>query len=221
MATGGGVDTPSVEVLSFALIPMTEKSGRFKPRQGSGDDGFTDFPGGVRISKNSAGVRACAAIDQANCMLGLCRAEISPGDSAGLKPFIPEIIRIQKSLIYAGAAPAGLDYSHSPSESYTSAQDGAAPARLDYSRRLVLETERMDKLIRVLSGKLPGTSGFVTPGDTKNGALLHCARAACRTAETLVAGLPGTRPAAVYLNRVSDFLFLLARLADINCKKRK
>lgn len=188
---------------------------RFKPLTGSGDDGFTSLPrkphaglpgpnksadtglpssphhppGRGRVRKNSARIRACAAIDEVNCMLGLSRAHIK---TPPLNRYLADIKDIQQTLVWAGACAAGLDH----------------------SKQLRGKTLRIEELTGVVSKKLPDIARFVIPGNSINGALVHCARSSCRTAETLLAGIPGTKPAGIYLNRLSDFLFQLARLAD-------
>lgn len=169
---------------------------KFKPLMGSGDNGFTNLPaaphhplGRGRVRKNNARIRACAAIDEVNCMLGLSRAHIK---TPPLNRYLADIKDIQQALVWAGACAAGLDH----------------------SKQLREKTLRIEELTGVVSKKLPGLARFVIPGNSIEGALVHCARSSCRTAETLLAGIPGTKPAGIYLNRLSDFLFQLARLAD-------
>ena len=75
--------------------------------------------------------------------------------------------------------------------------------------------ERLERAIEEVNASLPDLKSFVLPGGSERAARLFIARAVCRRAERSVLAVPGTNPlAAVYLNRLSDLLFVLARAAN-------
>jgi cob(I)alamin adenosyltransferase len=75
--------------------------------------------------------------------------------------------------------------------------------------------ERLEHEIEEANGSLPELKSFILPGGSERAARLFMARAVCRRAERAVLGVPDTNPlAAVYLNRLSDLLFVLARAAN-------
>ena len=76
--------------------------------------------------------------------------------------------------------------------------------------------DRLEQEIDTANGTLPELKSFVLPGGSERAALLFLARAVCRRAERAVLGVPDTSPlAAVYVNRLSDLLFVLARAANV------
>ena len=162
-----------------------------KEKKRKGDFGLTDAGFGKNIAKNHPAVKACAALDEAVCFLGLARAALSGKQkhrrlADGLK-------KAQEGL--------GLACSHVSG----------------FARGPELEkaVAFLEKEIDFLSEKLGPAGGFVLPGSSQEEALIHCARAKCRTAETAVCGLLKTGDALKYLNRLSTYLFLAARLAAL------
>jgi cob(I)alamin adenosyltransferase len=162
-----------------------------------GDDGLTDLAGGGRIRKDSPRMRAIGAVDELNSAVGLALA-FSPQAETALR-----LREIQNGLFQLGAM---LSRSKPPS-----GKD--APPRI--SRRQVDEMERD---IRSLEERLGPLENFILPGGASCAAALHLARAVCRRAERELVAL-GRRAATdtvlpVYLNRLSDLLFQLARFEN-------
>ena len=162
---------------------------------GVGDDGKTSLLGGERVRKSSPRVEAYGDVDELNSVLGVARAKA--GD-----PGVRELLRtLQNALFIVGsdlATPQGSTFS---------------PPRVTARMAEDLE-ERMDALLPEV-GEL---REFVLPGGTEGAACLHLARAVCRRAERSVEALFGDseegKDVLVYLNRLSDLLFILARVEN-------
>ena len=166
----------------------------------AGDDGETALMGGGRVSKDHVRVHAFGEVDEANAAIGLARTT-APADLAdGL------LAAIQRDLFTIGGRLATPE-----------------PARLEASRRekVAVAPERIAALERAIDeadAELPPLRAFVLPGGTPKAAALHLARAVSRRAERAVVRLGHTEEVPpevlVYLNRLSDLLFVLARLAN-------
>lgn len=159
----------------------------------TGDNGQTGLRGGSRVSKSEPRVAAYGEVDELNAVLGMASGAIPRRRS--FSQFRLNLDKIQGELFQVGAAlssPPG-----SPEEAVFKA--GA---------ELWLEAE-----IDRMSAALPPLTNFILPGGAVPAATLHQARAVCRRAERAVVGLGPTAPAPVviYLNRLSDFLFVCAR----------
>ncbi len=164
----------------------------------SGDGGETGLFGGGRVRKSEARVEAYGEVDEANAAIGAARAALSDPELDA------ELGRVQAELFTIGAELA------SP---HGAAARGAVPA-IDpsWASRLEQAMDRWD-------AELPELRSFVLPGGTAGAAALHLARCVCRRAERRVVALadqvevdPG---ALVYLNRLSDLLFVAARVANL------
>lgn len=160
----------------------------------TGDRGETGLFGGVRLPKNDARVEAYGTVDEANAAIGLARA-------AGLPPEQDAWVKtLQGDLFQLGAELA------------------CAPSKLDKLPTPLLRAERIAALERWIDQaeeSLPPLSRFILPGGSPAAAALHVARTVSRRAERRVLDLEGVRPEVVmYLNRLSDLLFVLARLAN-------
>ena len=168
----------------------------------TGDDGSTGLARGGRRRKHDARVAAFGTVDETNAFIGMAR----------LEPLAPEIdailARIQNDLFDLGADLA-------------TPEDADAPKKKGEDLRITAsQVERLEGDIDRLNAELPPLKSFVLPGGTRAAAALHVARTVCRRAERLVVALADTpgesvsRPALVYLNRLSDLLFVLARHAN-------
>ena len=165
----------------------------------SGDAGETGLGDGSRVAKDHPRVAAYGGVDELNAVLGVLLAE-QPGVREA------EFLRtIQNDLFDVGA---DLATPIDPSLTWT-------PLRVDESYVDRLETACDD-----YNAALPALDSFVLPSGTAGSALLHVARTVTRRAErstwALIAGDPDrTNPVtATYLNRLSDLLFILARVAN-------
>lgn len=165
----------------------------------TGDDGSTGLGDGSRVSKDAVRVEAYGSVDSANAAIGA--AVVAAGQS-GDRPMADLLVSIQQDMFDVGA-------------------DLCAP--IDGKNRLRVQASQIDRLERAIdehnAGLEPLTS-FVLPGGTPLAAALHVARTGVRAAERRAVSLclsePGaTSPVTVrYLNRLSDLLFVLARVAN-------
>ncbi|MBX3437730.1 MAG: cob(I)yrinic acid a,c-diamide adenosyltransferase [Planctomycetaceae bacterium] len=165
----------------------------------SGDAGETSLGDGARVLKTHPRIVAMGAVDEVNAALGVVRAgDPLPAD------FDELLARVQNDLFDMGA---DLCVPISPQN------EGRNPLRLTAE-----DVERLERAIDRFNADLPPLTSFILPGGTKAAALLHVARAQCRRAEIDILRLmdaeEGNRCVAVYLNRLSDLLFVLARAAN-------
>ncbi len=168
----------------------------------TGDDGSTGLVDGSRIPKASARIEAIGKVDEANSAIGLAVASYPEGTySAALH-------RIQNDLFDLGADLA------------TPAPDGDfAPSEM-VLRIVPAQFEWLERAIDSLNERLEPLTSFVLPGGTEAAARTHVARASVRAAERAVVELATTEPvnpaAIAYINRLSDYLFVLARVCNAN-----
>jgi cob(I)alamin adenosyltransferase len=168
---------------------------------GSGDRGRTSLFSGERVPKDHRRIEAYGDLDELNSVLGALSAA-----TAGLPAVQAELGEIQSDLFHLGSWLATTP----------DAPAAAALTPIDPRRSVRLEAA----IDRMESG-LPPLRGFILPGGHPSAAWAHVARTVCRRAERRVVGLaaeegpPGAdeqvQRAIVYLNRLSDYLFVLAR----------
>lgn len=163
----------------------------------TGDRGDTGLFGGARVSKASARVTAYGEVDELNSTLGLVLSE--PFD-AGISALL---IEVQSRLFDVGAELA-------------SAPDSKVALGIPLIGEP--EVERLEQAIDQAETELAPLKTFVLPGGCRAAAYLHLARTVCRRAERCLVALASeetVRPEALrYLNRLSDALFVFARLAN-------
>lgn len=165
----------------------------------TGDEGDTGLFGGGRVPKSHPRVIAYGEVDELNSVIGVVRAT-APADF-----FDPLFESIQRDLFSVGGHLATPDPD----------KVRKALAKADLSDARVIEFERtMD----AADAELAPLKAFVLPGGTPKAAALHLARTVCRRAERAVVHLAQQEDVPelflVYLNRLSDLLFTLARLAN-------
>ena len=167
----------------------------------TGDDGTTGLVDGSRLPKHAAQMEAIGAVDEANSALGL--AAVALKETA----FGEALYRIQNDLFDLGADLA------TPAEQ----GDDFAPSEM-VLRMVAAQVEWLETAIDELNARLEPLTSFVLPGGTEQAARVHVARAAARRAEramTSMAAVETTNPQALaYINRLSDYLFVLARVAN-------
>ncbi len=165
----------------------------------TGDEGTTGLFGGGRVPKHHPRVAAYGEIDELNSVLGLVRA--TPPEEF----FRAELEAVQRDLFAIGGHLATPDPD----------RVRAALARAEVSPERVTVFERM---IDEAEAELEPLRAFILPGGTPKAASLHLARTVCRRAERQLVALAETVEVPtlflVYLNRLSDLLFTLARLAN-------
>ncbi len=162
----------------------------------TGDNGTTGLFAGGRVSKTHPRVKAYGTVDELNSHLGVARAAGSRHDDW--------LRKIQTELFHLGADLATpLD---AQAEHIT---------RIEESAVTWLE-EKIDQM----TGDLPPLENFILPGGVMSAAQLHVARTVCRRAERDIVSLAELEPvnevSIVYLNRLSDFLFTLARVENLH-----
>lgn len=163
----------------------------------TGDEGETGLFGGGRVSKASPRVWAYGEVDELNSVLGLARTTPIDATTDAL------LATVQSELFDVGA-----ELARTPGR----ADKGLVP-EIDEAA-----VERLERAIDDAEGELAPLQNFVLPGGSLAASHFHLARTVCRRAERRVVALEGEEaPRAVlvrYLNRLSDLLFVLARLAN-------
>ncbi len=164
----------------------------------TGDEGTTGLFGGGRVAKDDPRVEAYGDVDELNAVIGLARA-------TDPDPRIDEIlVAVQRDLFAIGALLATPDP--------VKMREHLEKARIDDARIAQLE-----HTIDEGEAELLPLRAFILPGGTRKAATLHVARTVCRRAERRLVHLAHDVElpplAAIYLNRLSDLLFVLARVA--------
>ena len=165
----------------------------------TGDNGDTGLFGGGRVAKDDPRVEAYGDVDELNAVLGVARAvEVMPRIDEVLVP-------VQRDLFAIGALLATPDRAKMAQH--------LEKARIDEARIRDLE-----RAIDDADSELEPLRSFILPGGSPKAAALHVARTVCRRAERHVVSLQHEVElpplAVIYLNRLSDLLFTLARLAN-------
>lgn len=165
-----------------------------------GDEGMTDLVGGVRIKKTDCRLEAYGTIDELNSHLGLLVAMLDEKDEIR-----PQLLRIQNCLFNVGTYLA-IDQSQTPLYDSARLPEGAVE-ELEYS-------------IDSMNSQLPEQQGFVLPGGALSAAQCHVCRTLCRRAERRILALAevsAVGPEVLqYVNRLSDYLFILAKIINFN-----
>ncbi|HUS40413.1 MAG: cob(I)yrinic acid a,c-diamide adenosyltransferase [Pirellulales bacterium] len=164
----------------------------------TGDDGQTGLIGGQRVAKNDIRIEAYGTVDELNATLGVARGA-DPNDE------VDRILqRIQNELFDAGSRLA------TPLE--------VPPEQIAVTRR---QTRSLETEMDHFEQQLPALTQFILPAGSRLASQLHLARTVCRRAERCVVGLKqhesdrkDTAALGIYLNRLGDLLFVLARVAN-------
>jgi cob(I)alamin adenosyltransferase len=163
----------------------------------TGDSGETGLFAGPRVSKADRRIEAYGTVDELNAMIGWSRAELPPTEIDAV------LARVQHELFAVGAELAT-----------------PAPDRLSITRINPSHVEALEQIIDRFEGTLPPLTQFILPGGSRAAAAIHLVRTVCRRAERCVVALsqaPDTQISehlVMYLNRLSDLLFVLARAAN-------
>lgn len=162
-----------------------------------GDAGETRLYGGVKVGKDDLRVDCYGSIDELNAIVGVARSLVLSSDIDSLCE------RIQSALFVVGAELAALPEQRSKLKLALIGDD---------------DVETLESAIDRFSDELPPLSQFILPGGTRVAAALHQARTVCRRAERKVVSLKQqsevSGPLLIYLNRLGDLLFVLARLEN-------
>ncbi len=173
-----------------------------------GDRGDTMLASGDTVGKDNARVAAYGEVDELNACIGLLRGEISrvtvvadAMQRSHLDDMDASLARIQQELFDLGAELAE-----------PGAVAGKARLHVDDA-----DVTRLELELDILNAPLPPLTSFILPGGGPVGAMAHLARTVCRRAERQAVSLSRHEPvrgeALRYLNRLSDFLFVVARAA--------
>ena len=164
----------------------------------TGDKGETSLIGGCRIIKNDIRIETYGTVDELNASIGVALAY------AKNKTVVETLSKVQHHLFTIGAEIAAL-----------------TPKKLDMKlpKTEAMHVEFLDSVLHPTEKSLPQQKEFILPNGTESGAHLHLARTICRRTErTLIACREkyDVNPEAIkYLNRLSDLLFLFARLENL------
>ena len=174
----------------------------------TGDAGETSLFDGTRVKKDDARVDAYGEVDELNAWLGLASSALKT-IGAGLHPTPPvvettddAIVQIQRDLFALGARLAD--------------PAGKIAARVTKAAVADADVARLEALIDRFEAELPPLTHFILAGGAPPGAALHVGRTVCRRAERRIVALRPPADALVvrYMNRLSDLLFVLARVLN-------
>jgi cob(I)alamin adenosyltransferase len=157
-----------------------------------GDRGETSLGDGSRASKLDSRIGAYGAVDELNSLIGVALESELP------EPVSTVLERVQNELFDIGA-------------DLSVPWEGGADDKLRTTQRQV---DALEADCDVFNAELPELKSFVLPGGEEGAARIHVARAVCRRAERDALVAPVNPLAVVYLNRLSDLLFILARAAN-------
>ncbi|WP_435418918.1 cob(I)yrinic acid a,c-diamide adenosyltransferase [Parerythrobacter aurantius] len=164
----------------------------------TGDDGTTGLVDGSRRAKHDARMTAIGVVDEANSAIGLAAVALQGTDHAAT------LFRIQNDMFDLGADLATPGEDFAPSEMVLR----IVPSQVDW----------LEAQIDGLNERLQPLTSFVLPGGSEAAARVHVARATTRAAERAMVALAAEEPvnpaALAYVNRLSDLLFVLARVAN-------
>lgn len=192
-------DVATADVTAASTVRVEQSAGlngRAAIYTRSGDRGETDLADGPRVPKNAARLQVCGDLDELNSWFGLVRCEPLPDDTAKL------LECIQRRLFDLG--------------------DEIVTVAADHGRNAIgpQDVEALEQVIDRCEANMKPLDVFLLPGGTRAASMLHVARAVCRRAERNLVALLDGEPTAVspslqaYVNRLSDLLFVLARLAN-------
>ncbi len=173
----------------------------------TGDKGQTSLFGGTRVKKSNIRIDAYGTVDELNSYLGLLRDQIKDG------PLLRDLILIQNKLFTLGAMLA----TPQDREKLKNGKDRLKIDKIQEDEINFLES-KMDEM----NTSLPPMTHFILPGGHTTVSFCHIARCICRRAERITVELadqePINRHVLIYLNRLSDYLFVLARKLSLDNK---
>lgn len=172
----------------------------------TGDKGKTSLIGGARVSKSHARLEAYGTLDELNSVIGLLRHETEADFTAGA-PEGGDLSRIEALL-----SEIQVDLFNVGSQ--LACEDAAMRAKLPTVS--ASHVSDLEKAMDEFSADLPALKNFILPGGSKSASVAHIARTVCRRAERACVALGDSGESVddevvVYVNRLSDFFFVLAR----------
>lgn len=174
----------------------------------TGDKGTTSLVGGERVSKNDPRLESYGTVDELNSQLGLLLTYLETEEDAAV------VSQVQNDLFVVGGYLA-TDQDHTQLKAQTVVSDGML--------------EALEEAIDTIENTLPPLRAFILPGGTRGAAVCHVCRTVCRRAERNIVALNSELAekgkhqidanVLRYINRLSDFLFVLARKINIIANK--
>jgi cob(I)alamin adenosyltransferase len=165
----------------------------------TGDKGETSIVGGIRMKKSSERLEAYGTVDELSAHLGLLASMLPDGEHKSM------IIRIQRNLFNV-CTNLATDQSQTPLYDSAHLPEG--------------EIELLEQEVDRMMGLLPERQGFILPGGTQAAAQAHVCRTVCRRAERRIVDLAATSKVSSevlqFVNRLSDYLFVLAKKINFN-----
>ena len=196
--------------LSQLRAPLARAQRGFKIYTRTGDRGSSSLFNGERRPKDDVIFQALGDTDELNAAIGLARARCDEAGLGASSDMLPQLDCIQSRLLDLGSAIATPRHSSSDDKVQHTAFDKGG-----------VEVKSLEQWMDVMDAELPPLRNFILPSGGVASASLHVARAICRRAERSVVPLcsggecdAGT---AIYLNRLSDYLFVSARFASMRC----
>lgn len=169
----------------------------------TGDKGETSLFTGQRVPKNDEIIDAIGTVDECNSSIGAALSFL--GNQSQWKPIREQLEIIQHALFDVGAALA-------------TPRTRATESKVEKTRFDHDATELLERWVDAMQEKLPELHAFILPGGHPCGAMLHLSRSICRRAERLVVPLTNradvSKHVLMYLNRLSDYLFVLSRYVN-------
>jgi cob(I)alamin adenosyltransferase len=163
----------------------------------TGDDGSTGLIGGSRVRKSDPRIDCYGTVDELNAAVGLAAVTCDPS-------IRPNLLAVQNDLFVIG--------------SHLAAPDGRIPVNSNWPSLDDAIITRLEMQIDTAEAELAPLRQFILPGGSETAARLHFARTVCRRAERLLVEFSLDRPVSslvlTYLNRLSDWLFVHARLSN-------
>lgn len=160
----------------------------------TGDEGTTALIGGIRVKKTHPRIEAYGTVDELSSQLGLLVSFMKDGDDKNL------VVRIQRTLFTVC--------------SYLATEQETTPLAPSYTLD-TKEVEILEQAIDEINANLPRQTAFIIPGGSHVAAVAHVCRTVCRRAERRIFALAETAKVDAhvleYMNRLSDYLFVLAR----------
>lgn len=166
----------------------------------TGDSGTTSLVGGKRVRKDDIRIEAYGTVDELNSCVGLLESlTVLPTEIAGIFNFI------QNKLFNIGAYLA---------------TENTGNGLADVKGLSERDINRLEEAIDLLDSQLPSLNNFVLPGGSREAAVAHICRTVCRRSERCIVALDAhshVTPVVVgFINRLSDFLFVVARFNNVN-----
>ena len=164
----------------------------------TGDNGYTSLIGGRRVKKNDLRVEAYGTVDELNSFLGLLKSNLKNGEIQ------EEIHQIQQFLFDIAAFLA---------------TDLSEKAPLLSQKLIENQISSLENQIDVMEHQLPKSTNFIVPGSDNAEAICHVCRTVCRRLERRLCDISEDseleKQVVIFINRMSDFLFVLARFLDL------